>query len=215
MRSKDHHWSLFHFNERNQLDGLKTDQVEAIFAAIPEKDRAQWMIWREGFLNWKRFADFPTLLQGLRGDERPATEPKAPSPPSLPGDELERERDRSLIDELEQNFELEEGSTNKDTGPGRRDGARRYKGHFEVAALGPKGRFRTRTVNASLNGVQLADPLPDWIPRYFTLEMRGPDGEVIAMLCMAIRDAAGQPSTRVRIESNDHVNVLRSWLLKL
>ena len=222
MRRKDYYWSLFSVDEKKQLDDLRSDQVEAIYAALAEKDHGRWLVWMEGFLSWKSFKEFPTLLQDLRKAGISAESPKAPSPPAKGGDEVEREREEEILKELEEEIEATGGpslevdgrSSTRNSG-GRRDGARRYSGKFEVAIIGPQGRFRTRTTNASLNGLQIEDELPATIPRFFTLEMRGQDGDMIAMLCSAIRNPDGSPSTRLKIESNDHVNVLRSWLLKI
>lgn len=66
MRRRDYYWSLYHTTEQNQIDNLRTDQVEAIYAAIPESMRDEWWIWRDGFESWKPFEDFPQLLVNLR-----------------------------------------------------------------------------------------------------------------------------------------------------
>lgn len=81
MRRREYHWSLFHSTEKNQLDGLRTDQVEAVFAALPKSQKKDWFIWKEGFDAWKPFEDFPQLVLSLRkADDRVFEQP-----PPFPG----------------------------------------------------------------------------------------------------------------------------------
>jgi hypothetical protein len=79
MRRRDFYWSLYHLDEKNQMDDLKTDQVEAIFAALPKSMHPNWLIWKEGFDSWKSFDDFPSLLMSLRS--HPVAEVDRPPEP--------------------------------------------------------------------------------------------------------------------------------------
>ena len=81
MRRREYHWSVYHVTEKNQIDHLRTDQAEAIFAAIPSVQRREWFIWKEGLDSWKPFEDFPELVKSLRkADDRVFEQP-----PALPG----------------------------------------------------------------------------------------------------------------------------------
>jgi hypothetical protein len=53
MRRRDYFWSLYHVPRKKQMDDLRTDQVEAIFEALPEPDRKHWRVWRESFQAWR------------------------------------------------------------------------------------------------------------------------------------------------------------------
>ena len=229
MRRKEHYWSLFHFDRRKQLDDLRTDQLEAVFEALTESERARWFTWKEGFVGWKPFEEFPTLLQGLRKSiDAVDSDVKAPPPPNVSGPDFEKERDQFVLAELGGPLQLDERAPGRGAAAGRREGGgRRYSGEFDVDILGGggggggssggggQGRVRTRSVNASMSGLQLRDPLPVWAQRYFTIVVHGPDGGALKMLASAIRDASGGPSTRLKFESNDNDNLLRTWLLRL
>lgn len=79
MRRRDYYWCLYHDAEFNQIDNLRTDQVEAVYAAIPKSMLPQWWIWRDGLDDWKPFADFPELLKSLRKtEEAPVVTPPVP-----------------------------------------------------------------------------------------------------------------------------------------
>jgi hypothetical protein len=72
---------LFHKTEKRQIDDLKTDAIEVINDVIPAKDRADWLVWREGFATWKPLEDFPNLLASLRkGGMMNAPSQPAPAP---------------------------------------------------------------------------------------------------------------------------------------
>lgn len=88
MRRRDYYWSLYHDAEFNQIDNLRTDQVEAVFAAIPKSMKSQWWIWRDGLDDWKPFEDFPDLLLSLRKTE----EHQVVTPPVPIGNTFGREK---------------------------------------------------------------------------------------------------------------------------
>jgi hypothetical protein len=81
VRRREFFWSLYHTPEKNQVDDLRTDQVEAVYACLPARHREQWLIWRDGFQNWKPFAHFPQLLVSLRKVDARVPE-SAPAPPT-------------------------------------------------------------------------------------------------------------------------------------
>ena len=79
MRRREYHWSLYHAKENNQLDGLRTDQVEVVYAAIPKAQHKEWFIWKESAPSWKPLEDFPMLLASLRkADDRTWETPPIP-----------------------------------------------------------------------------------------------------------------------------------------
>ncbi len=87
MRRREYYWCLNDSVENNSLQDLRTDQVEAIFAALPKADLPHWWVWREGFTDWKPMADFPQLLVSLRKVEVQATiAPPAPTAAAKPSE---------------------------------------------------------------------------------------------------------------------------------
>lgn len=205
MRRKEFYWSLFNSAEKNKLDDLRTDQVEAIFAALPKSHHSQWLIWKDGFQNWKPFNEFPKLLEGLR-NQKPGSEIQPPPVPTKDIEEIERETEKKLQTELG-NLSL---VGDKKKGVDRHN---RYSEKFKVKVLGPSGQvFKSVTENVSLNGLHLRDSLPDWVTKYFTLELSYANHS-ISLLCSGVKEKDDQGMHRLRIESNENYNVLRTWLL--
>jgi hypothetical protein len=87
MRRRDFYWSLYHLRERRQLDDLKTEQIEAIYAALSKSAHQEYLIWKDGFENWKPLGDFEQILVSLRrqGPE-PAAKPPSPNANDLDTD---------------------------------------------------------------------------------------------------------------------------------
>ena len=83
MRRRDIYWSLFQKSEKRQIDDLRTDSIEVVFEVIPKKDQVDWLVWREGFRNWKPLADFPQLIIGLRQAGQ-VNGPSIPAPSPVP-----------------------------------------------------------------------------------------------------------------------------------
>ncbi len=208
MRRKEFYWSLYHTPEKRQLNNLRTGQVEAVFTALPKVHHGDWLIWREGFKVWKPLAEFPVLLQSLRNLKSVSEN----SPPPVPvGDieEIEKEIERKVASEL-LSLSLDDRRAQKKKFTNRPN---RIAFSFQIQIQGSQGQiFQTGTQNISLNGLQLSEPLPNWVPKYFTLEVHN-DDQVISLLCSGIQDEGENEIYRLRIEANDSYNILRSWIV--
>jgi hypothetical protein len=207
VRRREHYWSLFHTVEKNQLDDLRTSQVEAVFAAIPKAQRKEWLIWKDGFAKWKPFDEFPDLLMGLRQ----APQPEVTPPPAPPKEEQQAKGERELTDEwsiLENEAELSLESRLA----AQARVTPRYRQRFEFRAKVAGQVFQSHTVNISITGMQLAAALPENAPRYLQVELRL-GTHAIPLLCSVVLTPEGKPSSRLRIEINDNLNLLQTLLL--
>ncbi len=199
MRKREYYWSLHHAPRKKRFDDLRTDQVEAIYSVLT--DLEDWQVWREGFQSWKSFEEFPVLLEQLRGAPQIPIEP--PPAPQESVQVLDRKMETTIALELE--------SPNK---KGVDDSGRekaRYEGSFTVKIKIGEATFVSKTVNISANGIQLENPLPKILPKYFPVGLfQG--REMIPLLCSVVTSAG--PSNRLRIESNEYEDVLRTWLIQ-
>jgi hypothetical protein len=144
LRRREYHWSLFHSTEKNQLEGLRTDQVEAVFAAVPAAQKKEWFIWKEGFDGWKPFEDFPQLVLSLRKADNRVFE----QPPPFPGANETMVGTQSLIDlGPSQPQPISEAETRVDT-PAAKPAAASPKVLQKPEAIAPK----TAAVKEPLRG---------------------------------------------------------------
>lgn len=203
MRRREHYWSLFHKPEKRQLNDLRTDQVEAVFAALPHKQHSEWVIWKEGFSSWKSFTEFPQLLIGLRDIKESVA---VPAPPSFEQEKSVVFGESTIRKEGVGHLALDDDYDNE----GRH--VSRYQKKLTVQILGQGQSFKTHTVNISMTGLQVVDPLPNGLPGYFTVEIRH-ESFVVGLVCSEIKSKDGSPSRRLRIEVNDNPAQLQALLL--
>ena len=219
MRRRDIYWSLFNKSEKRQIDDLRTDYIEVVYEVIPEKDRAEWMVWRDGFRSWKPLDDFPQLLVSLRqagqvnGPSVPAPSPSAAAPTSKADSAVTKKPATTIQDRLARQGSLDE-SVDFDlidhAELGDRDMRYQKKWEFRIITTGKP--ILNQTVDISNRGVNLKDPLPKGLPRYFNAELVV-GKEVIGLVCSELPGKDGAPSSRVRIEVNHQPNVLQSALI--
>lgn len=87
----------------------------------------------------------------------------------------------------------------------------RFPKKWEVRIHGTTGIQANMTVNVSMHGMQLRDPLPKSLSHYFHVEIKA-GKNVIPVVCSALRPAP-DGSGRVKIEVNDYPNALQSALI--
>ena len=238
MRSREYYWSLYHATEKNQLDNLRTDQVEAVFAALPRLMRLEWSIWREGFENWKPLEDFPQLLLSLRKVENQVV-PLPPAPPAMakgnpkastpgtvmhtavksPGGQARTDTISEVVDlseDYQKKFEMSEADdvdlSFEAVSAAEERNNFRFNKALDVRLMAGNQVWQNRTVNVSLRGMQLAHPLPSSLPRYFNVELTHRD-QKIQMVCSIVKTVDGSASNRVKIEVNDFTPGLLAILL--
>lgn len=223
MRRREYYWSLYNAREKNQIDDLRTDQVEAIFAAVPQRQHADWIIWREGFSAWKPFEEFPQLLVSLRKLKEPFSLPPPPSTAQTAkatqsAQVTQANRTTSAtkiskgINEIGEVSEVDIELSLVVAAPGDDRGRGRYHKKFDVRIFAGDNVFETTTIDCSVNGMKVKDPLPSGLSRYFNVELVMGD-RIIPLVCSEVKSDDGKPSNRLKIEVNDHANALQTLLL--
>lgn len=254
MRRREYHWTLFHSTEKNQLDNLRTDQVEAVFAAIPKSQRREWHIWKEGFDAWKPFDDFPELVKSLRtADDRtfeapppfpggstdtvtgtkslvsnltdtktapkPAAKPttvaasKSAAPPSARANAAAKASTTPTSKLVLENEEEELELSLVRSGVLEDRNNMRFDKVFDVRIFINDDMYPNVTQNISLRGMQVRNPLPKNLPRYFNVEIGKKGERAIPVVCSEVKSKDGSASTRLKIESNENASALLTMLL--
>lgn len=221
MRRREYYWSIFHSKGGNQLDGLRTDQVEAVFSALPKLMHKEWLIWRDGFEDWKPFEDFPQLMISLRKVD--AKGPEAPPPPSskVVGKKSsflgmqDSHTEHLSKNSIQQVFE-EEGQTGDlslvTVGNIEDRNNFRFEKKYAIRIFDGDHVYENKTVNISLKGMQLQNPLPQGLPQYINVEIIYQD-QIVPVVCSEIRGQANEPVTRLKFEVNDYSPRLLAILL--
>lgn len=208
MRKREHYWSLFHNPENNQLDGLRTDQVEAIYSALPPKMREDWFIWKEDFDGWRPLTEFPSILIGLRkSDENKVILP--PEPPSQIGKPVSGDFKRRVTyeapDALTAALSLETKVRPEDRGQVR------FDRKLEIRIYGKDKVYPNQSVDISTTGMQVRDPLPAGLPKSFKVEIRVAN-KVIPVTASEMKPKSG-PSNRLKLDAGEYDQALFTLLL--
>ncbi|CAN5656576.1 hypothetical protein BH10BDE1_BH10BDE1_26970 [soil metagenome] len=134
--------------------------------------------------------------------------PHAVAPTSPQNSHLDNGRVLTLTDEATMSLMLDSASATED-----RNNVR-YQKKFKIRVFTAKGVLALQTIDCSSSGFRLKEPLPAGLPRFFHVELDlGPEGK-IPLVCSEIREKDGRGSTRVRIQVNDHINTLKSALVR-
>lgn len=135
--------------------------------------------------------------------------PKAPTADrSARADLADHARVIPMTDEATLSLMLESQAANED-----RNNVR-YQKRFKVRIFTPKGVVNTVTTDCSTSGFRLKEPLPQGLARFFHVELDlGPEGK-IPLVCSEIREKDGRAATRVRIQVNDYLAILKSALVR-
>ena len=91
----------------------------------------------------------------------------------------------------------------------------RYRKRFPVRILHGGKVLETSTIDISMSGMRIRDPLIAGLPRFFNVEIDlGPEGK-IPLVCSEVKDdPTAHQGTRLRIQVNDHQTALKSALLQ-
>ena len=218
MRRREHYWSLYHQPEKRQLDDMRTDYVEAVFEALPVSTHGDWLVWREGFRSWKPLSDFPALLIGLRvqptGKALPSANVAAPSVPEATTSATISARTSVTAAKVPV---FDAGSSDgglslaEETDLNDRD--TRFQKKWDLRIHNGNQVLLNQTVDVSVKGMQLRDPLPATLPNYFNVEISiGESAIPVVCSVMKTHDKAG--SRKLRIEVNDYAHALQAALLR-
>lgn len=198
MKSNDVYWSLYNEIKGRQIDGLSFIQVKGISETMDPASVNQWLAWHEGLTDWALLETFVELWGGNGPQRREVPIPPVSPTAGRPGQQGSGEEDTG---------ELELGVTrvvdqrfNK-----------RFVKNYNVMVNAGSTVYKTRTVNISLGGMRVHDPIPESLGSKFTITLSRKGGFFIQLKCVRILGPSG-PQTRLRFLDAEDTD-LRAWLL--
>lgn len=204
-------WSLYNSVDKIQIDDLKTEQVRIVLLSIPTVRMKDWMICKKGDVHWQSLLQAPEFFEDVRdlkGDtegidfEAPSNK-KAPAPPSrrplFEDINLESEDTLSLMDENQSFAEVKERRT-----------ARRYVKTLELLIKSDGESFQTKTVDVSMSGLSVKDPIPSNLKKQFPAEISF-KGHKLKVVLERVED--DQSGSKLKIKDVDQWDTLRSWVV--
>jgi hypothetical protein len=185
-------WSFLNEVTHQQADGLSFQQAEFIESIIPTENRGAWLVWHEGLNDWVALDECKEF-----GGRHNAGRMSPPLPPK---------RDSS-IENSDASTRLQMKIDNRLN--------RRFVKNFAVEIIGQSATFQTKTVNLSVGGMKLYEPLPAIVGATFNAVLKRKNGLQLTLFCALLRTPKGVDETndRIRILGAEKEGVLRSWLM--
>lgn len=196
MSYKDVYWSFYHEEDGLSEDGLTFGQAQFVYKLIPARDRLGWLVWCEEWTDWLPLDECGML--GLR-------EQKMRLPPSPPVVKSKTKLSSESAGELLSNAETQQMN---------RRLTRRFVKYYRAEISGDGKVFQTTTINLSMGGLLLQDPVPPDLGVKVKVRLTRKNGDEVEMFCAVIKTAKGPSlATRLRIVNIEKEGVLRSWLI--
>lgn len=190
-------WSLYNREEKLRIDDLNIEQVKIILLSISARRIHEWYACQAGDLSWKPLAEVPEYFQEteeirgeatafratagdeksftkIAGDTKTLTRTKKPVPKGKA-----KEKSIKKVTTAPHNGMLDGANiltihdliVDKSQTQERRS-ARRYVRQLSFQVTRDQNTFVSQTVDISMNGLSLRNPLPPWVPRAFSATLK-------------------------------------------
>lgn len=209
-------WSLYNKVERLRVDDLRPEQVRTIMLGIPSSQVHNWYACQEGDLHWVALQSLPEFHVDYMGaaaipemDEPPLAKASGDNfsepllTPSVPKTKPRRPLFEDSPEPLLTNPALEVVKTEIN----ERRSARRYHKKLAFSVLIEGQSFASQTVDVSMGGMSIRDPLPAWVTKHFRAQLML-NQQTVIVFCKRVS------ASQIRIMDCDSWEVLRHWIVQ-
>ncbi len=225
---KLHAWCLYNVKSKKLLSDLSVDGIRSIILAVDSLE--DWYVWNENWTEWSPLSlcpDFQNqpLSEHLNPPEFNHNESTPPPVPinikSLVMDVPVENSDVTFgyqstfvnIGDIP-DLNVEESDENNDL---LKRSFERVSRVFDVEIEVEERVFQTQTVDVSVGGLRLKDPLPDWVVGYCLLRIIKSDkNEEVELVCSLVENQAPHEKYRLafsKIDDAKKESKLARWLL--
>lgn len=219
-------WVFYNIQKDAFYNGLTFQEARAIAKVFSPEERAQWLVWKEGWSQWKKMSAAGELLVTtstvLRVMEPPLlpknieatpTPTKSKSEIYVIDDFNDEPTEKSVVKEVEVvKGGLDEDIEVPENFVVRKD--QRVVAEIDVEIISQGQKFHTRTLDISVGGVQVKDPIPAWLAGYCTLILRRPDvKQHLEFVCSVVENQDPMQKRRLEIHPSKDTIHLKRWLL--
>ncbi|MCC7405724.1 MAG: PilZ domain-containing protein, partial [Bdellovibrionales bacterium] len=217
-------WCLYNSASGEELNGLTGDEVRAVVSRMTTEERLTWLVWRDDWKTWKavtRLSDLHKLVE----------RPLSTEPPPIPK-EFRPDEEIAAIKKLYQGNQVDTGAATEVEVMSvseipdlaiESEGAefvhrahQRLRRAFSIVIDCNGQKFESKSVDVSVGGILLADPLPDWVFGYCTITIVKPGTkEAVQLTCSIVENQPPNGRFRVALsplkKKEDQVR-LHTWL---
>lgn len=232
VKRKPHLWCLYGFDDSRLIEGLLFDEARAITSSLSVADLERWIVWREDWPDWRPVNEvegltemvFRNLMAAPPPVPATATKSNLNDEQSMGPQGLEMSSsgftdsgsDENEIKLTDSVISLEASDASTQTGQFVVRKNRRFKKRYEITILVGDKSFETHSLDISVGGILLEEPLPDWIKGNFKVRIRKPNiKQQIELTACLIESLNGEKTDRVGIlplQSGTDEKNLENWL---
>lgn len=161
------------------LEGLSISEAQAVVMVIPKAEKENWFVWIKGMQTWKTLSYVPELNFPL---QRNTNYPELPNEHTS-SQVVEGLNEVDLDDTLKEFIDRQH---------------ERIVRRFNVFIERDGKVFESHSINVSVGGVYLEDPVPEWVVGYCNITIEKPDSKEKIQLAGAVVDNQ-DPENRVRL----------------
>ncbi len=222
-------WSLYNREEKLRIDDLNIEQVKIILLAISTRRMHEWYACQSGDLSWKPLAEIPEYFNEVKsiqdetapikmaiggdasvthriGKTKTTTKTKskakvkakpaaAPQPSSGANAMIDGANILTIHDLVVDKAQTKERRT-----------ARRYARQISFQVSKDQNKFISQTVDISMSGLSLREPLPSWVPRSFSAILKL-NQYSITIHCEKVDDQ------KLKITGAESWDLIRQWIV--
>lgn len=197
-------WSLYNKEDKLRIDDLKPAQVRVILLSIPAGKMRHWYACQEGGPHWIPLLEISEFHEDVRAMKASASHDL----PTNPGEQKAKDQParRPMFEDAPtgaldaKTLAIESVQTKE------RRSARRYKRQIHFTADSKDGVFVSQTVDISMSGLSLVDPLPAHFPKTFKARLEVGTEKAIIMVKRIDDD-------KLQILEANPWEIIRQWIV--
>lgn len=212
-------WGLFRVSDQQKFEGVQFSELEFLFRVLSPDERSQYLFWHPKAGRWIKLESFEKVVPISKSgsQQKTASSSFKEEKPTL--DHAAGVVDQDSLGAPSQKMKVfefdpvETGRLSLDKRAARDSRSDvRYDRRFRVRILTPAGPIKNATLDASMKGLKLEEPIPEGLPQFFYVEVQLGADKRVSLLCSVVKAKNGQPRNRLKIHKNENPVLFKAML---
>jgi len=209
-------WSLYNKEDKLRVDDLTTEHVRIILLATATSRMSHWYACQEGDIHWQPISAIPEFYEDVRqikgvpeDEDRDREITLTPAAPLAhdPAPPVQKSvQRRPLFEDAPAELKTDPTLQIEKANIKERRTARRYPREITFRLKFDDKVFECKTLDISMSGLSLEQPLPEWAPKSFPAELEM-NKTVVRVLCSKVS------AQQMKIKESSSWDVIRAWIV--